>query len=264
VIVVVEPGWGTTIQDRGRPGLAHLGVPTSGAVDPTLAAAVNRATGTSPAAAVIETAGGLLLEAQGPVTLATSVHTAPIALAAGDRLRVDADRDRAWVYVSARGGIDVPPVLGSRARDTLSGIGPLVGAGTVLGVGALVDGPPADVLALRPPHGPVRVWTGPRADWFTDAAVQLLVTATWSVGSEVSRVGARLDGPRIERRMHDELPSEGLVLGAVQVTPDGRPVVMLADHPTTGGYPVIGVVDPADVGRVAQARPGADLRFVAA
>ena len=263
MIVVVEPGWATTVQDRGRPGLAHLGVPPSGALDPALAAAVNRATGTSPDAAVLETAGGLVIEALAPVTLATSVHTGPVALAAGDRLRVDADRERAWVYVAARGGIEVAPVLGSRSRDTLSGIGPVVAAGTVLDVGVQVEGPPTDVLALRPPSGPVRLWPGPRADWFAEDAVAHLVAATWTVGAETNRIGVRLDGPPIERRRHAELPSEGLVIGAVQVTPDGRPVVMLADHPTTGGYPVIGVVDPADVGRVAQSRTATTLDFVA-
>ena len=263
MIVVVEPGWATTLQDRGRPGLAHLGVPTSGALDPGLAAAVNRAAGNHPDAALLETAGGLVLEARRRVTLVSSVHTAPVQLGAGDRLRIEPDAARAWVYVAARGGFDVTPVLGSRSRDTLSGIGPVVAAGSVLDVGADDAAAPSDVLAVRTDGGRVRVWPGPRVDWFVDGALGQLVAAAWTVGAEVSRVGVRLAGPPIERRVTDELPSEGLVLGAVQVTPDGRLVVMLADHPTTGGYPVLAVVDPADVARIAQARTGATLGFVA-
>ena len=105
------------------------------------------------------------------------------------------------------------------------------------------------------------VWPGPRLDWFAADAMQQLVTTEWTVSADVSRVGVRLDGPPLRRVVHDELPSEGLVTGAIQVPPDGRPVVMLADHPTTGGYPVIAVVDPACVRIVAQRRPGSSLRF---
>jgi biotin-dependent carboxylase-like uncharacterized protein len=163
-------------------------------------------------------------------------------------------------YVAVAGGIDVPPVLGSRSTDTLSGLGPpRVQAGDVVPIG-LPSGAPVSTVDFVPPPslGPLRlrIRYGPRDDWFTLAARELLVTPyTMSVDS--NRVGARLAGPALERiDAGRQLPSEGIVAGAVQVTADGRPLVFLADHPTTGGYPVIAVVDVADLPRLAQARPG--------
>jgi len=107
----------------------------------------------------------------------------------------------------------------------------------------------------------VAVHPGPRVEWFAPGALGELRTATWTVSADVSRVGLRLDGPALRRRLTTELPSEGLLPGAVQVPPDGRPVVMLADHPTTGGYPVLAVVDPGSLATIAQARPGSTVRF---
>jgi allophanate hydrolase subunit 2 len=101
----------------------------------------------------------------------------------------------------------------------------------------------------------------PRADWFAPGAPGTLFTAAYTVTSDVDRVGMRLDGPVLARAEHGELPSEGTVTGALQVPPSGRPVLFLADHPLTGGYPVIAVVASADIGRAAQARPGQRLRF---
>jgi allophanate hydrolase subunit 2 len=117
--------------------------------------------------------------------------------------------------------------------------------------------------APPPPHeGPVGVWPGPRLDWFAPDALDRLVTGPWTMSGDVSRVGARLaGGPPLLHTRDDQLPSEGLLAGAIQVPPDGRPVVMLADHPTTGGYPVLAVVDPAVLHVVAQTRPGAAIRF---
>jgi allophanate hydrolase subunit 2 len=107
----------------------------------------------------------------------------------------------------------------------------------------------------------LRVHPGPRVDWFTPAAVRTLLSAEYRVSPTSNRVGMRLTGPALARAVTTELPSEGVVLGAVQVPAGGEPLVFLADHPTTGGYPVIAVVDPADVPRAAQARPGTPVRF---
>jgi biotin-dependent carboxylase-like uncharacterized protein len=267
VITVIQPGWATTIQDTGRPGYAHLGVPCAGAVDRGLAALVNRLVGNEPTAALLETAGGLVLRADVPVVVATSTQPAPVVMAAGEVLEVAPDSDRTWTYVAVRGGIDAPAVLGSRSRDTLSGLGPPPpNAGERLALGADPGTPlTADVAPVAPRRAVARVWSGPRIDWFgSEAFAALCATTGWSVAAAVSRVGMRLGGPPLARAVARELPSEGLVTGAVQVTHDGLPVVMLADHPTTGGYPVIAVVDPEDLSDLAQARPGTTVRFVPA
>jgi biotin-dependent carboxylase-like uncharacterized protein len=164
-----------------------------------------------------------------------------------------------------RGGVDVPAVLGSRSTDTLSGLGPPpLAAGNRLPLGRLAgEEPVVDVAAVRPPSAdPVlRVLPGPRRDWLSPSAWTALTTRLWTVTADSNRVGLRLSGPRLERARDDELPSEGLVPGAVQVPPDGAPVLFLADHPVTGGYPVLAVVRTADLPAVAQLRPGDRLRF---
>jgi biotin-dependent carboxylase-like uncharacterized protein len=191
-------------------------------------------------------------------------HHAPTTLPAGARIALATPRTGLRTYLAIRGGIAVPAVLGSRSYDTLGRIGPPpLRAGDVLAVGA-DPGTPVDTeiapVRAAAPGVPIRLWPGPRADWFTDALGALAATA-WVVGADTDRVGARLDGPPLRRARREELPSEGLVTGALQVPHDGRPIVMLADHPVTGGYPVVAVVDPADLPLVAQARPGTRLRF---
>ena len=171
----------------------------------------------------------------------------------------------ARVYVGVRGGITVPPVLGSRSADTLAGLGPApLAAGDALPVG------PEPGTAVRPPEPApapaavpaVRVVPGPRDDWFTPAAVASFFAQEWELTASSDRVGARLSGEPLERVRTDELPSEGTVPGCVQVPPAGLPVVLLQDAPTTGGYPVLGVVHPEDLAVLAQLRPGGRLRFV--
>jgi biotin-dependent carboxylase-like uncharacterized protein len=193
-------------------------------------------------------------------------HHAPATLPAGARVRLGVPRAGLRSYVAVRGGVDVAPVLGSRSYDTLGHIGPPpLRAGDVLAVGpdpgTAIDTEVAPVRSSDP-DAAVRLWAGPRSDWFVDA-IDALVAGPWLVRPDSDRVGARLEGPPLRRTRDDELPSEGLVTGAVQVPHDGRPIVMLADHPVTGGYPVVAIVDPADLPIVAQARPGTALRFVA-
>ncbi len=275
-LVVREVGASVLVQDRGRPGLAHLGVPRSGALDPPASALANRLVGNGPGAACLEVLlGGLAVEADEACWVAvTGAPCAvdvdgrphgfgePVRLAAGGVLRLGTPSAGLRSYLAVGGGIDVEPVLGSRATDTLGHVGPPpVGAGDRLRVGAPA-GSPAAVDTPRPPVvGPLHIVAGPRADRVHGDAVDLLCHTAYVVSSSSDRIGMRLDGEPFPLIEHGELPSEGMVLGAVQVPPDGLPVVFLADHPTTGGYPVVAVVDEADLWQCAQLRPGEPVTF---
>jgi biotin-dependent carboxylase-like uncharacterized protein len=267
---VLSAGALTTVQDRGRVGLAHLGVPRAGALDLPAAELANRLVGNDADAALLEvTLGGFVARADRglwvAVTGADRTHAAAHWVSAGERFEVGTPRTGVRSYVAVAGGIAVEPVLGSRSTDTLAWVGPpAVSDGTVLPLGT-ATGEPQPMDVPRPARrGPLRVHAGPHADWFPADALMSLRDATYVVRPASNRVGLRLDGPPVERRGADELPSEGMVLGAVQVPPDGQPVVLLADHPPTGGYPVVGVVDPADLWQCAQLRPGETVRFTAA
>ena len=265
VLKIVQVGFATTVQDRGRPGLAHLGVPTAGAVDRSTHDLMNRLVGNDPDAATIETLGGLIVEALRPVVIARSSDASRHTLATGDRCRVDAADGSVWAYLSVRGGIAVEPVLGSRSTDTLGGVGPAtLRTDDVLSVD--VD-PGSDLTADHAPHRSpgdhtVRLWDGPQHDWFV-AGRQTLIARSWRVTNELSRVGVRLETGEFVRttRAEAQMSSIGLVEGAIQITPAGEPIVMLANHPTTGGYPVIAVVEPDDIPIVVQTRPGTAIRF---
>jgi biotin-dependent carboxylase-like uncharacterized protein len=262
LVEVVDAGMATTIQDTGRPGLAHLAVPTSGAVDPALLAVLNRLLGNPVDAAAFETCGNLTVRALSSTVVATSTEPVPVSLHAGDVCTVRPDGRRLWHYVAVRGGIAVPPVLGSRSRDTLSALGPgPIRRGDVVPIGPEPDAAiVADLAPLAEPSGVARIVPGPRADWFAPDWPDRIVAGPWTV-TATSRIGVRLRGRVLDRVVAAELPSEGLVRGAIQVPPDGDPVMMLADHPTTGGYPVIAVVDPDDVATVAQHSAGTTLRL---
>ena len=279
MLTVLAPGPRSTVQDRGRPGWAAIGVPASGAADRAAHDLANRLVGNRPGAATIEvTAGGLRLRAErtvlvavtgapAPLTVAgrPAPANAPLTLSAGAEVVLGAPLRGLLSYLAVRGGIDVPPVLGSRSSDTLSGLGPPhLRAGDRLPVGSLAgEEPVVDVAAVPPvPDRPVlRVLPGPRRNWLAPSAWTALTTGAWEVSADSDRVGLRLTGPRLERARGDELPSEGLVAGAVQVPPAGGPVLFLADHPVTGGYPVLAVVVTADLSLAAQLRPGDHLRF---
>jgi biotin-dependent carboxylase-like uncharacterized protein len=261
---VLAAGALTTVQDRGRPGWAHLGVPRAGALDAPAASLANRLVGNPPDAAVLETVlGGLVLRNAGPgrwAALTGATDPRLVWWAAGAELRVPTPAYGVRTCVAVAGGIAVDPVLGSRSTDTLAWVGPpRVSDGMRLPLGAPAGEPrPLDVAPARRPDG-LRLLPGPRADWF--ASLAPLLDGTWLVRPDSDRIGLRLDGPPLERVRAGELPSEGMVLGAVQVPPTGRPIVFLADHPTTGGYPVVGVVHPDDLWQCAQARPGERIRF---
>lgn len=274
-LTVLATGPLTTVQDTGRPGQAALGIGRSGSADRASAALANRLLGNPPDAAVLEvTFGGLAVRAEADLLVVTTgarcagsaAHDAPVRLRAGQEMRLGPPDSGLRTYVGVRGGIAVPPVLGSRATDVLAGLGPpVVAAGDVLPVGTSPLPPPGVDLApvADPPGGEltVPVLPGPRADWFGDTAWATLTGALYTVTSESNRVGLRLDGPALERTVAGELPSEGMVRGALQVPPAGTPVLFLADHPVTGGYPVVGYVADGHVDRCAQLRPGQPLRF---
>jgi len=255
------------VQDRGRLGLAHLGVPRAGPLDRPAAELGNRLVGNGPDTALLEvTLGGFVARPrQGlwvAVTGAGQGHSRAEWVAAGREIAVRTPPQGVRSYVAVAGGIAVDPVLGSRATDTLAWVGPpRVTAGVVLPVGA-PTGEPQPLDTPRPPaDGPLRLFPGPHPDLFTEDALAVVRAAAYAVRPESNRVGLRLQGPSVPRRGPDELPSEGMVLGAVQVPPDGQPVVLLADHPPTGGYPVVAVVHPDDLWRCAQLRPGEQVRF---
>lgn len=279
MIEVVRAGPLTTVQDLGRPGLAHLGVGHSGPADRPAARLANRLVGNAESAAVLEvTFGGLTVRFGRDSTVALTgaplgirvsghagaMHT-PIPVSAGNTLELELPEQGVRTYLAVRGGIAVDPVLGSRSTDMLSGLGPPVLADSVrLPVGdAVISFPNVDVAPVGelPAEVVLSVRLGPRDDWFVDSACEVLASEPYEVTPDSDRVGLRLRGPALERRRTEELPSEGLVEGALQVTPDGMPVLFLADHPVTGGYPVIAVVDSDLIHLAAQARPGQQVRF---
>ncbi|MCX5203476.1 biotin-dependent carboxyltransferase family protein [Streptomyces sp. NBC_00237] len=278
---VVRAGVLTTVQDEGRPGHAHLGVPRSGALDVHAHRLANRLVGNPADAATLETTlDGVALRTRTAVTIAVTGAPAPVRIGgrpapwgapvrvpAGEVLDVGRPTAGLRTYVAVAGGVAVEPVLGSRSTDLLSGLGPApLTSGAVLPVGTPQrPAPPApDAHPWQaPPHELVLpLLLGPRHDWFTEEALRTLAGPGYRVSPAANRIGLRTEGPALARIKENELPSEGMVLGAVQVPPDGLPVVFLADHPVTGGYPVIGVVPEQHLAAAAQAVPGTPVRFV--
>ncbi|GAB3297725.1 5-oxoprolinase subunit C family protein [Parasphingorhabdus pacifica] len=279
-VEVVRAGPLTTVQDLGRPGLAGIGVGVSGAADRGALRLANRLLGNEEDAAAVETTlGGLTVRALRDVTVAVTGAPCPLAVdgrraAVNSVIRVPSGAelelgvpDRGLrSYLAFRGGLSVESVLGSCSTDVLSGLGPAEPRpGSVLAVGPPPNEfPTVDVAPVPAVHGgelTLGLVPGPRADWFADTALATLLDEPYEVTPESNRVGMRLDGPELTRVRDQELPSEGMVPGALQVPPSGRPTMFLADHPVTGGYPVIAVVVAADVDRAAQARPGQRVRF---
>ncbi|HSU02365.1 MAG TPA: biotin-dependent carboxyltransferase family protein [Nocardioides sp.] len=277
---VVTPGPLTTVQDLGRSGLGALGVGHSGAADAPAMRLANRMLGNHESAAGLEiTFGGLELLAHGATTVTLAGAPCPMSVDGrahwagsvvhvpdGARLRLAVPVTGLRSYLAVRGGIDVAARLGSRSCDTLAVLGPPpLAPGDRLPVAAPSGPYPgvdlAPVAMPQPGDVTLRVVDGPRADWFTDGARDALTSGAYEVTADSNRVGMRLSGPVLERARDDELPSEGMVCGALQVPPSGQPTLFLADHPVTGGYPVIAVVVPADVARAAQVRPGQRIAF---
>ncbi|MGW3956892.1 5-oxoprolinase subunit C family protein [Streptomyces sp. NPDC004752] len=277
---IIRAGALTTVQDLGRFGHAAVGVPRSGALDQSAHWLSNHLVGNPADAATLETTlTGVAVRADQPAVVAVTgapasvqvdgkpaAWAAPVYVPAGAVLEVGPAASGLRSYVAVAGGFAVPQVLGSRSTDLLSGLGPA----------PLRDGDilPVDEAAGRPLHSDTTIWEappqelvlpillGPRDDWFTAAGLETFSGTGFLVSSKSNRIALRTNGPALERAVHEEMASEGMVVGAVQVPPDGRPVIFLADCPTTGGYPVIGVVPERSLSAAAQARPGLPVRFL--
>jgi biotin-dependent carboxylase-like uncharacterized protein len=279
VIEVLAPGRFTTVQDRGRPGYAHLGVPASGAADDFDLRVANRLVGNSDGAAALEMAAagttlrfardvyvsltGGRLEAQLDGEPTPMYQT--LEIKAGSVLACGTVMQGWRSYLAVAGGIDVMSVLTSRSRDTLSHLGPepLV-AGVHLRLGPALAERPAFYLRMPPQYGSparLRVLAGPHQDWFTPAALLSLRDGMYKVQSQSDRIGVRLEGSTLIRAREGELPSMGMIRGAIQVPSSGKPIVLLADHGATGGYPVIATVISADLPLLAQLAPGSEVSF---
>jgi biotin-dependent carboxylase-like uncharacterized protein len=274
-----RPGALTTVQDAGRPGFAHVGVPRSGALDAAAFHLANRLVGNDENLAVLETTVdgvGLVFEASAVVAVTGALApididrravgwSVPVFVQAGQTLNVGRAQRGVRNYVAIGGGITVPRVLGSASTDLLSGLGPApLSTGDVLPIGPAAANQPAIDMApysLPSDHFELAAHLGPREDWLTDEGLATFTAGAWRVSHESNRIALRLNGPALRRSRDDELPSEGLVAGAIQLLPDGQLVIFLADHPTTGGYPVIAVVDSSGLAACAQAWPGARLTF---
>jgi biotin-dependent carboxylase-like uncharacterized protein len=277
-LLVIDPGPLTLVQDAGRPGLGSQGVGAAGAFDRAAMRQVHDLLGDPGDAAVLEVlGGGLRLRAEKDHRFAVTGGIGPIhvddehvehgrafVVHAGQELDVGPVALGVRAYVGVAGGIAVDPVLGSRSADTMSGLGPeRLAAGDVIDVGppehaAEIEDVPALLTSGVTNMSAV---PGPREDWFNNESVRTFFSVEWTVSPRADRIGVLLDGPNLERRVTDELPSEPCVRGSVQVVSAGMPVVLGPDHPVTGGYPVIAVVLDDDVDRLAQVRPGDIVRF---
>ena len=276
-IEVVEPGALTSVQDSaGRLAWRHLGVPAGGAADAWSAVLANRLVGNPDDAAVLELTlvGPTLRLAQAAVVALVGRFDATVdglplpadtgrSVHAGSVIRIGTGLD-ARGYLALAGGVVVEPVLGSASTDLRTGFGGFKGralrTGDLVRTGPASGARPARWVGARQ-AGPIRLVAGPHADWFDPDA---MTRSAWRVGVLADRAGARLEGAAIPNDSGNEVPSMGLPAGAVQVPPDGLPIVTLADRPVTGGYPVPAVVIGADVGRVARLRTGDELRFTLA
>jgi KipI family sensor histidine kinase inhibitor len=274
---VVDPGLFTTVQDAGRAAVAGLGVPKAGPCDPDAMRLANRLAGNDDGAATLEiTAAGPTLRCHadthvavvgaGPGAIAMTVDgrpaidSAPVPLAAGQTLALGQVVVGLRAYLAVGGGFTIPAVVGSRSSDVLCGLGP----GRLLAGDRLPVGPPGRPRGSLVPGGRadragVRVMAGPHP--FPHDALEALVATTWTVSPSSSRIGLRLESASRRLPPGPPIRSTGMVTGAVQVPPDGRPIVLMPDHATVGGYPVVATVIGADLAVLGQLSPGDTVRF---
>ena len=285
-IEVIEGGIFTTVQDLGRYGYQQYGVPVSGALDPFALRVANLLVDNQEGAAGLEvTLVGARLRFLADIIVAvTGGDTGPhldhrpvpmwqaIAVPKGSVLSFDQVRDGIRAYLAVAGGIDIPPVLGSRSTYTRSRLGGVEGRTLVLGdvlpipqkvPVASTEGrrlPPEHTHTYEHGHA-LRVVLGPQQDAFTAEGILTFLSSTYTVTPQFDRMGTRLQGPHIQHKGGADIVSDGIPLGAVQVTGDGMPIVLLADRGTTGGYTKIATVITVDIPRIAQASPGDTVAF---
>lgn len=284
---VLNAGFAPTVQDLGRPHVQNLGVPPSGALDPVALRIANALVGNLADAAALE------LRVMGPTleVLAEAVRIAlvgteatidllgdrpatipgheSVRLIRGQRVRIGGLSDTGVAYLAVEGGIDVPAIYGSRSTYTRAHIGGLEGRpiadGDVLPV-AVDNASEREEQRCDDRFGleetsPFRVVLGPQDDYIAEASIETFFAETYTASREADRMGIRLDGPVLEHARGHDIVSDGIATGAIQVPGNGRPIVLLADHQTTGGYPKLGTVISADVPRLGRLRPGDALRF---
>ncbi|MCC5786388.1 MAG: biotin-dependent carboxyltransferase family protein [Phycisphaerales bacterium] len=291
---IIRPGPCSLVQDLGRPGSAHLGVARSGAADTLSLRAGNRLVGNEDNAAAIEmTLAGLhasfdtdstvCLSGAGGDALLLDAHAKamrrvkllePTRIGAGESLRIGPLKGGARGYLCIAGGVCTATELGSRSTHAASGIGGLGGraldTGDCLPIGTDAARPARRIapqarerLLAMPLCRELRVTPGPHAELFDQDAMETLVSEAFRVSRAADRVGVRLEGTKIPTLDPGAIDSEPMLAGAIQVTPDGTPIILMPDGPTTGGYPVIGVVIGADLPALGQLRPGDEIRFSA-
>jgi biotin-dependent carboxylase-like uncharacterized protein len=283
MIHITDPGPQTTVQDLGRIGQLRYGIPPSGPIDTRAFVAANRLVGNADGAAGLEcTLVGPRFTVEGACAIAVTGAAAPVtvngaaaepwttlALSPGDAVRVGAARAGVRVYIAFSGGLDVPPVLGSRAtylRGRLGGVeGRSLKRDDVLRLlPAAMPSPrrlaPSEIPPLEA-EPEIRVVLGPQADRFTAEGIAAFLGGTYEMLPQSDRMGARLAGPRIAHAHGHDIISDGIALGSIQVPGDGQPIVLLVDRQSTGGYTKIATVGSFDIGRIGQAKPGQRVRF---
>ncbi|MCU1544284.1 MAG: allophanate hydrolase [Microbacteriaceae bacterium] len=277
-VEIIDPGPFTTVQDLGRPGYAHLGVSTSGAADLASHSLANRIVGNPPTAAGIEillggfsarlTEGRWCSVAGATVGVTVDSHPVPepslFFLPAASILRLDPATTGLRAYLAIEGGIVGNRVLGSASWDSLGNFGTRPATSGTQWELLQSDGEPRYTGVVPTFEAPATLtlgfFWGPRDHLLDKPSRDVLLTTRWTVTNDCDRVGARLSGSPLAVS-EGSLPSEGCVVGSIQVPPTGLPIVFLADHPVTGGYPVVGVITETAAAHLAQARPGTYIQF---
>lgn len=282
MLKIIDAGILATIQDAGRWGYQSFGVPVSGAMDWFAFTIANRLTRNEANAAALEIRSSMALQTHERCLIALTGADAHLGIdgrampmwtsvfvRAGSLIEIKT-RAGGWLYLAVHGGIDVPMVLGSRARYPRAGLGHVLQPGEVLPLGKKSHGDlmplagnraPDHMRALAHRNEPIRVVQGPHLDWFTPDAIGLLTSTEYVLTDVADRMGYRLTGSQFERARKEELISCGVPLGAIQIPVDGQPIVLMADHQTTGGYPIIATVIRADLPMLAQRAPGERVTF---
>ncbi len=287
-LLVQNPGFGVTIQDLGRPSVQHLGVPVSGALDPVALRLANELVGNPADAAALEfrMMGPSFVVQADSVRVALTGTDATVDIVSGDQqvrlesqrsIRIERGRslsvgglpEGGVAYLAVEGGFDLPQVYGSLSTYIRASLGGLEGralqSGDQLPLARTSADPRGEVRlrdrSWREETGPIRVVLGPQRDFFTDASIEAFFGADYAVTRDADRMGMRLDGPALQHARGFNIVSDGIVTGAIQVPGNGLPIVLLADHQTTGGYPKLGTVISADIPRMGRLRPGDTLRF---
>ncbi len=283
---VLKPGFLSTVQDLGRFGYSHLGISASGAADPVSLRVGNRLLDNDPSAPALEMTlvGGEFLFEDAALVAVTGSDFGPtldgatvpqwtsVPVRAGQVLRFGAAADGARCYLCVRGGFKVEKVLGSASTHLITGIGGFQGRplrkSDALPLDAWTGTPapgrsfPADIAAELMKKRYLRVTEGPQTHHFSEEALRIFSSCPYQVSEEANRMGLRLKGPPLPRLGAGDMITEGVPLGAIQVSPDGMPIILFVEHQTTGGYPKIANVIAADLHRVGQLRPRDTVRFV--